>query len=424
MKDVLSHINRLKQKLTSVQKMGILVVFGVVCACMVWLWVCAPFSAYEAIYPNQVLAEAEKQQVCAYLDAIGSDYQDKNGTIVVPSKYVERVKTDLLNHGISGQKTETGKGFELFDTNTWIKGEKELQVLEMRALKGQLEHDLTEFENIKRASVILDVPPTRTFGNQSLKTKASVILTLMPQAQLSLSQLRAVCYHLAGAVRGLEPRMIAVSDTKGRLYQAIDAKETSEISDQDIIVESHLKEDIESLLQTVLGEDNFYVSVRCAGAAAPDPCVAIVLNKHAMQENMQEELSRQIQTLGRGYSLTVEPTLDILPFERTRGLRKEPQSSNNYLGIAFLACSLLATIAFISSLLWWMRRNPKKEADVEAAIMTKIDIAKLASSLEEEDPETIAMMLTYLEPKKAEEILSAFPVPLQEQVLTELEKAS
>src|ERR1700722_4001480 len=41
------------------------------------------------------------------------------------------------------------KGFELFDSGTWIKGEKELQMLEMRALKGQLEIEIEKFENIK-----------------------------------------------------------------------------------------------------------------------------------------------------------------------------------------------------------------------------------------------------------------------------------
>ena len=178
-------------------------------------------SNYVPLYSGKALSSYAMGEIRSYLEHFSIPFQeDKEGGLLVLAEHVEQVRAELGAAGIP--KLEQGKGFELFDTNTWIKGEKELQVLEMRALKGQLEKDLAAFENIKSASVILDIPPQKTFNGAKYQTKTSVILTLMPKARLSGSQLRAITNHLAGAVRGLEPSRIAISDTTGKLYKAID----------------------------------------------------------------------------------------------------------------------------------------------------------------------------------------------------------
>ncbi len=45
-----------------------------------------------------------------------------------------------------------------------LKARKSFKFWKMRALKGQLEQDLAEFDYIKSASVILDIPPQKSFG--------------------------------------------------------------------------------------------------------------------------------------------------------------------------------------------------------------------------------------------------------------------
>jgi len=135
--------------------------------------------------------------------------------------------------------------------------------LDMRALKGQLENDIAEYENVKGASVILDIAPPRPYGGSLYKTKASVILNLMPGARLNTSQLRAITYHVAGAVRGLGPNMVAISDTSGKLYQAIDPDGTVDmLRSAEVAVEERLKAKIDGMLAMVVGHDNFYSTVQ------------------------------------------------------------------------------------------------------------------------------------------------------------------
>jgi flagellar M-ring protein FliF len=168
---------------------------------------------------------------------------------------------DLAAMGLP--KMHNGKGFELFDSNTWIKGEKELQILEMRALKGQLERDISEYENIRTANVILDIAPPRPFGGSMYQTKASVILTPMPGARLSNSQLRAITFHIAGAVRGLQPNMVAISDTSGKLYQAIDPEnDVDMLRSAEIALEERIKAKVDGMLAMVVGHNNSYSTVQ------------------------------------------------------------------------------------------------------------------------------------------------------------------
>ena len=144
------------------------------------------------------------------------------------------------------------------------KGEKELQILELRALKGQLEQDIAHFDNIRSANVILDIPPQRPFGGgPQQKPKASVILTLRAGARISAQELRAITYHIAGAVRGITPNMVAISDTTGKLYQAIDPDADYDITrTSEITLEENLKSKIDSMLAKIAGYDHFVSNVQ------------------------------------------------------------------------------------------------------------------------------------------------------------------
>ncbi len=368
----------------------------------------ASSSQYVTLYPQGALSHVESQEVKSYLESSQIPFQEKNG-IQVLDEQVERIRMELISLGIG--KHEQGKGFELFDTNTWIKGEKELQVLEMRALKGQLEHDLAGFENIKHANVILDLAPSRTFGSQAHQTKASVILTLMPQTHLSSSQLRAITCHLAGAVRGLEPHMVAISDTKGHLYQAIDPDHEEQAVDRRLILEEEVQQKIEALLSTIMGSGHFHSSVQLNDKLN----IAVILDRLESELPFAQEIHHQLQAIGRGYDLEVQSVIDFVPFEKKRSVWVETKERGSYMGILFFG---LMVILALLSLIPLFRRLVSKSKEKE----TKINFSKLANSVRQQEPATIATMLSYLEPERAEKILAAFPEEFQEQVLAELER--
>lgn len=229
---------------------------------LTFLVINAASTRYKPLYPADRLTISDAAEIKSYLDSSRINYEIQGDTVIlVPESNVHNLRMDLAAIGLP--KKHRGKGFELFDSNTWIKGEKELQVLEMRALKGQLERDIISYENIKSASVILDIAPPRPFGGSMYKTKASAILDLMPGARLSQSQLRAITYHIAGAVRGLMPNMIAISDTTGKLYQAIDPEGNVDLlRNSEIASEERLKAKVDGMLAMVVGSDSFYSTVQ------------------------------------------------------------------------------------------------------------------------------------------------------------------
>jgi flagellar biosynthesis/type III secretory pathway M-ring protein FliF/YscJ len=208
------------------------------------------------------LQTTDVAEIKSYLDSTKTPYQIRDQGIFIPKDLEPQVLTGLYN--LHSPINRTDKGFDIFDNNTWIKGEKELQILELRALKGQLEKDISQFENIRMATVILDIPPARAFGASSMnKTKASIILNLKPGARINNQELRAITSHVASAVRGLTTNMIAISDTSGKLYQTIDSEGTFDtMQNAELSVEDHLKAKIDGILTKIVGIDNFYTTVQ------------------------------------------------------------------------------------------------------------------------------------------------------------------
>ena len=69
---------------------------------------------------------------------------------------------------------------------------------------------------------------------------------------------------------------------------------------------------------------------------------------------------------------------------------------------------------------FFFHSSKKREEEILFDAMTRIDVKKLAASLQKEDPATIALMLSYLEPKRAEQMIAALPETMQEKVLLHL----
>ena len=261
-KDIGKQLLQVWREIKTYQKFTVIFVVLLLFGLLSFMVVNAAATRYTALYPVNRLTISDASEVKSYLDAARVKYDLKSDTLIlVPQDQVHKIRMDLASMGLP--KKHRGKGFELFDSNTWIKGEKELQVLEMRALKGQLEHDIAAYDTLKGASAILDMAPPKPFGGSTYKTKASAILDLMPGARLGQSQLRAITYHISGAVRGLTPNMVAISDTTGKLYQAHDPDgDVDLVRSAEISAEERLKSKVDGMLAMVVGVDNFYSTVQ------------------------------------------------------------------------------------------------------------------------------------------------------------------
>lgn len=219
-------------------------------------------SQYVQLYSLDRMQQVDLAELRAYLDGAGIAYKMRNDNVIlVPKDSEHKIRMELSTYGLP--RHQTGKGYDIFDNTTWIKGEKELQIMELRALKGQLEQDIAQFENIRSANVVIDIPTQRPFGLPQGKTKASIILSLRPGARLSSQELRAITFHVSGAVRGLDPNMVAISDTTGKLYQSIDPDgELDLLRTAELAVEEHLKSKVDGMLTAIVGHDHYYTTVQ------------------------------------------------------------------------------------------------------------------------------------------------------------------
>ena len=79
-----------------------------------------------------------------------------------------------------------------------------------------------------------------------------------------------------------------------------------------------------------------------------------------------------------------------------------------------------------SALLFFLSaKRGRKKGDKELhAWIKKIDVSRLGAAISGEDPKTIARMLSYMEPKRAESLLAALPEAFQEEVLAKMEEES
>ena len=261
-KDIGKQLARIWREIKTYQKFTVILVGVLLVVMLAFLMFHAASTKYASLYPAQRFSMSDAAEIKEYLDGARVPYKLRGDTLIlVPENEVHRVRMDLAAVGLP--KLHSGKGFELFDTNTWIKGEKELQILEMRALKGELERDIAQYDNIRSAIVTLDIATPRPFGGTMYKTKSSVILTLMPGARLSNSQLRSITYHVAGSVRGLQPNMVAISDSSGKLYQGLDPNGDFDIlRSAEIALEERLKSKIDGMLAMVVGHENYYSTVQ------------------------------------------------------------------------------------------------------------------------------------------------------------------
>lgn len=434
MNELFKQLLTIWQQLKPFQKMVAGGVFVLVVVCMLFVLMRSTSSNLVPLFSGKALSKVEMGEVRAYLDQFGIPFEEGGEKgILVPADHLERIRLELAAAGIP--KQGQGKGFELFDTNTWIKGEKELQVLEMRALKGQLEKDLSGFDSIKSASVILDIPPQRTFNTgPKYPTKASVILTLMPGARLRASQLRAVTNHLAGAVRGLEPHMIAISDASGKLYKSIDPEGTeTSLREAEALFEEKIEQRVVSLLTRLVGREHFFANVQATLDKETENIlylsIATVLDKNALEERsdtlFQEEIERQLNAIGSGYGFPVDVVVDLIPFEKKKKVWMEKKRG-------FSVSGLIATALFLIAACWaalfLVKKYRNKEEESEEGlfrVLGRVDLKHLARSIQGEEPSTIALMVSYLEPARAQQLIAALPPKVQEGVLfhlTELEQ--
>jgi flagellar M-ring protein FliF len=222
------------------------------------------YRDYKPLFTG--MAAEDASAVVAKLKEDGVEYRlGENGTsVLVPSARVDELRLSLAGAGIP----KSGRiGFELFDKTNFGATDFTEHVNFRRALEGELERSIKTLSDVDQARVHVTFPKDSVFIESRQPAKASVILSLHRNANLTPANVTAVRYLISSAVEGLAPEAVSVMDTRGNLLSRASRAlgDNSQLSEATIEyqqkVEKELLAKIDSTLEPLLGPGRFHAAV-------------------------------------------------------------------------------------------------------------------------------------------------------------------
>ncbi|WP_153769985.1 flagellar basal-body MS-ring/collar protein FliF [Labrenzia sp. CE80] len=198
------------------------------------------------------------------LESLGVQYELKRdgSTILVPGEQVARLRMRLAEDGLP---TGGSIGYEIFDRTDTLGATSFVQnINKLRAIEGELSRTIASIDRINAARVHLVIPERQLFQRDRRPPSASIVLNV--RGSLGTGEIRAVQHLVATAVDGLNPERVSIVDETGRLLASgADSDEDGVVStslqERVVAVESRLRNQIEEILNSVVGPGRARVRV-------------------------------------------------------------------------------------------------------------------------------------------------------------------
>ncbi|CAM3744339.1 flagellar basal-body MS-ring/collar protein FliF [Parendozoicomonas haliclonae] len=171
-------------------------------------------ESYEPLLSN--INESRAAILADELGRQGIDYRyiAESQTVEVNTQQIHQARMALVSNGDIGS---AATGFELFDEAGYGMTGFTQKVNFQRALQGELERTITNFEGIRMARVHLVLPEQSLFRDQQGEASASVVLMLKPGFQPDTRQVASIQQLVAAAVPSLNPDGIVISNSTGQV---------------------------------------------------------------------------------------------------------------------------------------------------------------------------------------------------------------
>lgn len=216
-------------------------------------------SSKEAVYYN--LSEEDAAKIVEKLKENKIAYSLENGgrTVMVDADKVAEVRLMLASNGLP---SDGSSGFELFDKNRLgLSGFSE-RVNYRRALEGELSRSISSIEGVKYARVHIAMPEPNIFVGKQEAASASVVVHTYKNFTLSSSQIKGIVNLVSGAVEGLKPENVSITDGDGKLVKPVgDDYDVAFLNEAETEVEKKLTSKIAEVLNKVYGQGKTVVSV-------------------------------------------------------------------------------------------------------------------------------------------------------------------
>ena len=169
---------------------------------------------YQAIYHGVSGKDASAIEAVLREHSIAMHFDDKAGTVSVPSKdesnatmYIEAAGILSKDSNIVGIESLKSLGFGLTSEN------ENRQIL--AANEGELARKLMRLDPVQSAAVSIALPSSSTFVGNETPPTASVILTLKSGESLSSLQVKGMVNLVAHSVTGLTAQNVTLTDQTG-----------------------------------------------------------------------------------------------------------------------------------------------------------------------------------------------------------------
>ena len=105
---------------------------------------------------------------------------------------------------------------------------------------------------VERARVHLAIPERRLFTTEQDRARASVVVSLRANQNLSKAQIQGIVHLVSSSVEGLQARDVTVVDGHGNLLSNSSTDESTGLSGTQMEFQRTLEKDIETRIQTML----------------------------------------------------------------------------------------------------------------------------------------------------------------------------
>lgn len=160
-----------------------------------------------------------------------------------------------LRMGMAGQKLGGKIGYDVLDNEApFGLSASHDKLNETRAVEGELARSIETLDSVTGARVHIVMPERDMFAASARKATAAV--TVKTKGRLPAESVQAIRYLVSSSVPELAPESVSVIDQTGALLaRAGEAGEASasEADDRQAAVEAKLRDEIESLLEPIVG---------------------------------------------------------------------------------------------------------------------------------------------------------------------------
>jgi flagellar M-ring protein FliF len=165
------------------------------------------------------LKTSDAQAIVEKLKAANVPYSiTQGGTVIsVPAGRISELRLQMAGEGVL---TGGHVGFDIFDKSNFGATDFAQRVNYRRALEGELARTLEGMDEVETARVHISPARESVFTERGERAKASVVMRVRQNRELSRERTEAVVNLVASAVEGLDSGDISVMDTRGRVLSA------------------------------------------------------------------------------------------------------------------------------------------------------------------------------------------------------------